>query len=144
MPVPGMKIRPLEHDDLPGLFRLGRENYGPGGQDTGWHADTLADILVTALPTSLVATRRKNILGFVIAGPLENATWRLYFHGARPGFDECVRDLVHFLVDSLPEGTSLFTEVRNPGEETMFGKIGFTPTGTLTTMTLVKKRGTDE
>ena len=139
MPVRGIKTGPLEHDHLSELYSLGRKIYGGIRQDTGWDTDTLSGILLTALPTSLVAYRRKRLLGFVIAGPLERKTWKLYYHGARLGFEECLSDLLHYLINSLPEGTRLSAVVHTSEEEERLQKIGFTPTEILTTMTLFKK-----
>ena len=72
----GIEIRPLELDDLHGVFILGRELFSKKKFRSlrAWDEKVLAEILPDNLEISFIAVRKKNVAGFLIGAASDRGT----------------------------------------------------------------------
>jgi hypothetical protein len=72
----GIEIRPLEIDDLHGVFILGQDLFSEKNFRSlrAWDEKVLAEILPDNLEISFIAVRKKSVAGFLIGAVSESGT----------------------------------------------------------------------
>ena len=127
--------RTMEINDLAGVFALGNKIYKPGDQGPfHWNENTIADILCRDMGLSLVAARKKEITGFLIASkndgapPVATIFWLAVTEGLKnSGIEEMLLSALGERLMELNIPVMEFTLEENNGEmKKILGEKGFT------------------